>query len=107
MNQSHELAIVTTTVANLDDAKRLANELVRANLVACVQIDGPLQSVYRWGGEVRFETEYRLTLKTRSAICISLQQELLSIHPYDEPQIVITSADASRGYRDWVVQQTT
>ena len=108
MGESNPLAIVTTTVESLQDAEILAKAIVGASLGACVQIDGPIVSHYRWSGEVQRSEEYRLTIKTTLTAWPALKTKLGSLHPYDEPQIVmIRVEDASAGYRDWVIDQTT
>jgi hypothetical protein len=45
------LAIAWTTTAQLSDAERLGRELIETGLASCVQIDGPVLSVYRWQGK--------------------------------------------------------
>jgi periplasmic divalent cation tolerance protein len=108
MNNSNPLAIVTTTVESLQDADILSKAIIESSLGACVQIDGPIVSYYRWSGQVQQNEEYRLTIKTTQAAWPSLKTKLGTLHPYDEPQIVMVRVeDTTDGYRDWVVDQTT
>jgi len=105
-NQS--IVLVLSTVGNQADAERLAQDLLSQSLAACVQIDGPVISHYRWAGNVEKSEEYRLAIKTSLASWPALRDRLQKEHPYDEPQIVmIPIAEASEGYRDWVIEQTT
>ena len=57
------LMIAWTTVATRSDAERLASGAVTAGLAACVQIDGPMRSIYRWEGKIENSDEFRLTFK--------------------------------------------
>lgn len=99
------LLIATTTVSTRQQADTLARSLVACQLVACVQIDGPITSHYVWQGQAEETTEWRLTIKSRESIAAKLQREVLAMHPYDEPQWVAVIADfVSSGYRDWVLQ---
>ena len=108
MKHSNQLAIVTTTVESLQDADRLAKAIVDQSLAACAQVDGPIVSHYRWSGELHRSEEYRLTIKTTTTAWPLLKTKLASLHPYDEPQIVMIRVDDSTdGYRDWVIDQTT
>jgi len=101
------LAIVLTTVACREDADRLANALLDRELAACVQIDGPLSSHYRWQGERHCDEEYRLVIKTTSQVWPELKSVLPELHPYQEPQLLLLSVqDATSGYGDWVISQT-
>ncbi len=108
MDQANQLVLVITTTETRADAERLAGELTERNLAACVQIDGPIHSHYRWAGQSRVSSEYRLMIKSRQAIWETLQKKLAEVHPYEEPEIVlIPITDASAGYRGWVVEQTS
>ena len=108
MNQAVEIAIVLTTVASPEEADAVAESLLRESLIACAQIDGPIVSHYEWDGKLERANEYRLMLKTRLGVWPALHRHLAEIHPYDEPEILLLPVtDASDGYRQWVVAQTT
>lgn len=108
MNTHHELIVVWTTIESTDQAERLAKTLVSESLAACVQIDGPITSHYRWAGQVQSTTEYRLAIKSSMAAWPRLRERLAILHPYDEPEILVTIVDhASDGYRTWAIDQTT
>ena len=108
MDESTGLLLCLSTVASAEDADRLAAALVEDSLAACVQIDGPIRSHYRWKGETHSDEEYRLMIKSSLGKWPSLKARLLEIHPYDEPQIVMLPiADSSEGYRNWVLEQTS
>jgi periplasmic divalent cation tolerance protein len=108
MSEPRELILVISTVETADDADRIARALVDQSLAACVQIDGPIRSHYRWSGQVETATEYRLMIKSSRAAWPRLLEKLAKMHPYDEPEIItLTVSDAAAGYRDWVIDQTT
>ena len=52
--------VVLTTVAPLESAEQLAATLVERRLAACVNIIGPIRSIYRWQDAVQREQEYLL-----------------------------------------------
>jgi len=56
--------IVLTTVGTPEDAEKLSQELVERRLAACVNIVGPIRSVYRWCSEVHSDPEFLLVIKT-------------------------------------------
>jgi periplasmic divalent cation tolerance protein len=108
MSDSKAIVLVLTTVESATDAETLAQSLVDQSLAACVQIEGPITSHYRWAGQVQRTREYRLMIKTSQASWPALKEKLARLHPYDEPQVImIPIGDASDGYRDWVIDQTT
>ena len=61
------IAIVLTTVESIDDANRLAADLLEQRLAACIQIDGPIVSHYRWEGKLQQANEYRLVIKVAAS----------------------------------------
>lgn len=108
MPEPNDLVLVISTTETRADAERLAEALTERNLAACVQIDGPIHSHYRWAGQARVSPEYRLLMKSRHAVWPELREKLASLHPFDEPQIVMLPIEASTpGYQAWVVEQTS
>ncbi len=108
MSDLNTLVLVMTTVASVEDADELARSLVDQSLAACVQVDGPIISHYRWAGKVERATEFRLLIKTSQTAWTKLKEKLSKLHPYDEPEIIMLPiADVTDGYRDWVIDQTT
>jgi periplasmic divalent cation tolerance protein len=108
MNASAGLAMVITTVSSAQEAESLASVLVGQSLAACVQIDGPVTSHYRWAGRVEKASEFRLTIKTSQQAWPALHEKLLNLHSYEEPEIIMFAVhDASDGYRAWVLDQTS
>lgn len=101
------LVEITTTLGTSDEAESMAHEIVHAYLAACVQIVGPLRSVYRWDGIVQEDTEWRLVIKTRSSLVDPLMLHIKSKHPYMQPEIlVLPILKAEVGYETWLRQVT-
>jgi periplasmic divalent cation tolerance protein len=95
---------VVTTVAGMDDARRLAALALDQGLAACVQLSA-VESHFRWQGRVQCEPEVRLLFKTEAARYAELEGCLLAHHPYELPAIfALPVAQASAGYADWVRQ---
>jgi periplasmic divalent cation tolerance protein len=100
------LLAVLTTVANRDDARRLARQMVRAGLAACAQLE-PIESIYVWKGELVEEPEIRVTFKTTRHHRQALMELLREVHPYEIPAIMATPLqDPDPAYRRWVIEQT-
>jgi len=95
--------IVFVTAGSSEEAVRLADMLVDANLAACVQILPQLQSIYRWKGKVEREAEVLLIAKTLSSNFEELERRVREIHSYDTPEIVAVPATAiSAPYSQWL-----
>lgn len=101
----HPLVTIITTVGSAEQAEQLAKALIEARLVACVQIDGPLRSVYRWQGQVCDDAEFRLNCKTVASLREIVVQFLRSRHPYELPEVLVVVSESSPDYASWVADQ--
>jgi len=100
--------IVLTTVGAAFDATRLAPTLVDEHLAACVNVLPPMQSIYRWQGQVHVDDERQLVIKTSSDRVEALQFRVRALHPYELPEfLVIDVAGGSQAYLAWLTQATT
>ncbi len=96
------MLIAWTTVAERADADRLAAEAVRLGLAACVQVEGPLTSHYRWQGRTEASAEHRLTFKLLAGRLAELEAWVLAHHPYETPEWIVVRAErVSEKYLSW------
>ena len=94
--------IAWTTVATRNDAERIATDVVARQLAACVQIDGPIVSIYRWNGKVDRSEEFRLMFKCLPSRLAALQEHVLSRHPYETPEwMVVRAEQVGEKYLSW------
>ncbi len=95
--------VVLTTCGSLEEARRIAHELVERRLAACVNIAPQIESVYRWKGEVETASECLLVIKTTAAAFEQLRDALVKLHSYDVPECIeIQIEDGSAAYLDWI-----
>lgn len=98
--------MVMTAMASEVAAEVLAQQLVEAQLAACVQVM-PVKSFYVWQGESRKEAEYLLLIKTRAALYAQVETFILARHPYDTPEILQLPVTAgSSAYLQWLGAST-
>ncbi len=100
-----KIVIISTTLGNPDAAKKLAMQVVETRLAACVQIDGPIQSVYSWKGQLCTDDEYRLSCKTLPTLSQQASQFLRQHHSYELPELVVAEVEASEDYYQWLSEQ--
>lgn len=101
MTSAHVVSI-TTTFSTSAAAEVCGRRLVEARLAACVQVEGPVSSIYRWAGTVEVAMEWRCVCKTlpeRQAECIAA---IRSGHEYAIPQILVATLAGSPDYAAWV-----
>lgn len=99
--------LVCSTTETREQAERIARALVDNRLAACVQIDGPVTSVYHWEGAVTQGEEWRLMAKTRSAIYDDVAAMIRREHSYQVPEIIALPIVAgSPDYLAWLAAET-
>ncbi len=104
--QSKYLLVLTTCPGNIT-AKQIANELVMARLAACVQIIPGVQSFFRWVGRVDNSEELLLLIKTRTECYAELERRILSLHPYELPELItVPISGGLEGYLAWIDANT-
>ncbi len=97
-----EFIELTTTTATQQEALKLARLLVDQRLAACVQISGPIRSIYRWHGELSDSVEFRCSVKSLATHAAQLMQVVRQAHSYDTPQItVLPVTDCDPSYAQW------
>ena len=94
---------VSTTLDDETTARKLAAALVEERLAACVQISGPLFSVYRWQGAVQEATEWLCVAKTAAERLPRLLTRIKALHPYQQPELIVVDiAAGDPAYIEWL-----
>ncbi len=95
--------IVLTTAPTEKEAGRLASELVRRHLAACVNVVPGVQSVYRWQGRIETAAEWLLVVKTTARASSAVCQAIAELHSYDCPEcITLDIIGGSENYLAWL-----
>lgn len=99
---------VHTTTDSQERAQTIARAIVSRRLAACVQISGPITSVYWWQGKMEQAEEWLCTAKTRATLYGEIEQAIREVHTYDVPEILAVEVVAGNAsYLDWVTQETS
>ena len=95
--------IVLTTADSDELADRIARALVDRRLAACVNVVGPVRSIYRWKGEIVSDQERMLVIKTSAERLPEVREAIRELHTYDVPEVLaIAVDDGDRAYLDWL-----
>lgn len=101
------LVQLVTSVANREDALKLAHAAVEARVAACVQVLGPITSVYRWEGATQEAGEFLCLLKVPGEKLERLSEFVRDNHPYDTPEIAsFDCAFVDDRYLAWASRET-
>lgn len=107
MSASTDFVLVLTTLPVDADAATFGRALVEERLAACVNLLAPMQSIYRWEGQVQQEAERQVVIKTSRERTVALWERLRELHPYEIPEFVVLSiTDGSDAYLRWIGEMT-
>ena len=99
--------VVFSNFPNPELAAQVARTLVSENLAACVNLVGPVRSVYRWEGKLCDDTETLAIIKTTTERFDAMKERLVSLHEYKVPEVVAMSVEAGHApYLAWVADET-
>ncbi len=94
---------VYSVFANADEAERIGRTVVEERLAACVNILGPIRSIYRWRGAVESADEVAAIFKTAHERGDALVTRIAVLHSYEVPCVATWPIDKILGvYADWV-----
>lgn len=95
--------VVLVTARSLEEADRIAHELVGQKLAACVNRLYPVQSVYRWEGKIAEEPEVLLFVKTSRPLFAKVRQLVENLHGHHVPEVLcLPIIDGSENYLNWL-----
>jgi periplasmic divalent cation tolerance protein len=94
---------VYVVFADAEEAEHIGRLCVDERLAACVNILGPIRSIYRWNGAVETAEEVAAIFKTTEAEADDLITRIAGLHSYEVPCVVTCPIDKILGpYADWV-----
>jgi periplasmic divalent cation tolerance protein len=104
--QSSSILVVLCTCSGPEEARRISRHLVEGRLAACVNILGPIESIYRWNDAVEAANEVLLVVKTSSDRFPALKSTILELHSYDVPEVIaLPVQEGSEPYLAWLLGQ--
>jgi len=95
--------LILSTASSKEEAQEIARALVDRRLVACVNIVGPIDSIYRWKGEVENSQEFLLLMKTEGDRFEEVQEAIKGLHSYEVPEVVQVPIEKGLpAYLEWI-----
>ena len=89
--------------ADAEEAERIGRAMVEERLAACVNILGPVRSIYRWKGAVETADEVAAIFKTSDERAGDLIARIAALDSYDVPCVAVWPIDKILGaYATWV-----
>jgi len=103
MESSSEVLLAITTFPDQECASEIGEALVKMKLAACVNLVPGAESIYEWKGEICREKEILGLIKSVPEKVKELEEVLLEMHPYDQPELILLPVTGgNQGYLEWV-----
>lgn len=94
---------VYAVFASAEEAERIGRAMVEQQLAACINILGPVRSIYRWKGAIETADEVAAIFKTSDEAVDRLIARIAALHSYDVPCITTWPIEKVLGaYAAWV-----
>jgi len=94
-----QYCFIYITTGDETEARKIGRTLVEERLAACVNIH-PIQSIYRWEGNIEEQAEMALFIKTKAGLADEIIERVKELHSYEVPCIV--SLPIEKGYPDYL-----
>jgi len=99
--------VLLVTVPSRAAGEQMAEVLVGESLAACVNVVGPIRSIYRWQGEICRDDEHLLLIKTTDARYATVEARVRALHTYDNPEVIaLPVARGAAAYLAWIQSVT-
>jgi len=98
---------ITTTSDDREALEKIGRHLLAKRLIACIQIVGPIKSLYWWKGAMEEVGEWLGIMKSRKSLYAEVEAEIRSLHAYEVPEITaVELSDVLPDYDRWVRTET-
>ena len=100
MNEDYGMAMIS---APAEVGQIIARSLIESRFAACVQVLPEVSSFYWWKGNIEFDAEVILLVKTLASQLPAIEILLKELHPYEVPELTFFPiSGGSSKYLDWL-----
>jgi len=99
------MVYIYSTCKDEAEAKLIGRLILERRLASCV-LRWPVQSIYRWEGEIKDQTEVILMVKTNENKMQEIEDLISENHSYSMPFIAACDIRRlNRPYKEWMASQ--
>ncbi|MBA4763936.1 divalent-cation tolerance protein CutA [Qipengyuania huizhouensis] len=95
-------ALIYCPFPDTQSARKIGEQLLDEGLIGCINVGGPIQSLFIWGGEKGEGEEYPALLKTDEDLLELAISRLEELHPYDAPAVLGWQCVAGKAAESWL-----
>lgn len=98
---------ILMTTPKKQEAEKIANSLLEKKLAACIQIIGPIISIYKWKGKKEKTKEWICFIKSPQKNYPKIEKLIKQKHPYKTPEIIsMPIIKGNKNYLNWIDTET-
>jgi len=99
---------VITTTNTEEEARKIQRVLVEERAAACVQVIGPISSLYWWEGKIEEAKEWICLAKAKARDYPGIESLIKENHSYGVPEILaVPIAAGNKDYLAWISEVTS
>ena len=99
---NHYIVVLITT-KNQIEARKIANGLLREQLIACANILPGVGSLFSWQGKIDKGNEALMIIKTKRKLFEKVVSKVKLLHSYKTPEIIaLPMVAGSWDYLKWI-----
>jgi len=95
--------VLFITTANIEEAQRIADLLLKERKAACINIVSRVSSSFWWQGRLNSAQESLLIVKSRASVLDQIVNLVKEHHSYDVPEIIaLPIIGGNPDYLEWI-----
>jgi len=97
--------MIFVTCPSAQEAKRIAQSLLKMRLIACANIVRGVESKFIWNGKAASARETLIIMKTTAGNFRAVAEKIEDIHSYDVPEIIaVPVIKGNAAYLKWAAE---
>ena len=102
----HSAVAIFIAAGTADEARRIADALLKQRKAACVNIVPRVDSLFWWEGKLDSAAESLLVVKTRVSALDEVIKCVKEVHSYQVPEIIaLPIIGGNKDYLDWIAHE--
>lgn len=98
-----DIRYLYVTAKNFEEARKIAEQVLKERLAACANIIPSMESMYWWQGQIAYTSEAIAIFKTTENLVEQATQTIKHWHSYSTPCIVVLPVEGGeKAYLDWI-----
>jgi len=98
--------VLFITTANIEEAQRIADLLLKERKAACINIVSRVSSSFWWQGRLNSAQESLLIVKSRASVLDQIVNLVKEHHSYNVPEIIaLPIIGGNPDYLEWIAKE--